>query len=302
MSMFTKVIVMGLVMASFSLVAQEDQTEESEATEERFDKSRPSWSSGLPERKKNMAAPRPSIKPEIENEIEIDVSEFGLIDESEAVELPEAIIETTDEQAPADAQVETAAEVVETEVVETEVVEPEAIEAEPVNDVAEESTDSSTLELPVEEPPVNEQPVDEQPAEEVVNTEEPVDEVIEVESQPSSELVSIEDNAVTVSSPTDNTIEQAVQQEYKWLLLERVSPEYPRQAAREQLEGWVDVEVLLGPNGEVVDANVKKTSRKGNVFSRSALTAVKKWRFEQPTAEQMNSTELRKVYRLDFTF
>ncbi|WP_395375352.1 TonB family protein [Marinicella sp. W31] len=301
MSTLTKVIVMGLAMMSLAVVAQEEQTEESETAEERFDKSRPSWSSGLPERKKKMSAPRPAIKPEIENEIEIDVSEFGLTDEAEIVELPESVIDTTEEEQAAEALVdsaeEVASDVLDIQATETETVESELVDtAESINEAVEEPVESTVL----TNPDVEELSVDEQDAEEVVS--EPVDEVIEVESQPSSELVSIEDDAVTISSPTDNTIEQGLQQEYAWVLLERVSPEYPRQAAREKLEGWVEVEVVLAPTGEVADANVKRTSRKGNVFSRSALTAVKKWRFQQPTAEQIGATDLKKIYRLDFTF
>ena len=299
MSMLTKVIVMGLVVMNFASVAQ-DESEESKEPD-RFDKARPSWSSGLPERKKMTPTPNASLKPEIENEIEIDVSEFGLTEDINIAELPEPAVEAEEavEEAPAVEEVNEA-EVVEIPVETTP--EPEPVVETPVETEVEEPAESvATISAPVEEAPVEEIPAEieqEQPTE-VADT---AEEVIEVESQPSTEMVSIEDNAITSSEPNDNTIEQGLESDYRWRLIDRVSPEYPRQAARDQLEGWVDVEVTIGANGEVVNANVKKTSRKGNVFSRSALTAVRKWRFQQPTAEQLSNSELKKTYRLDFTF
>jgi TonB family protein len=58
-----------------------------------------------------------------------------------------------------------------------------------------------------------------------------------------------------------------------------VAPEYPEDAARQGVEGSVKVRFTIGTEGKVTDAAVVE-STPGRVFDRSALAAVRRWRFE----------------------
>jgi len=62
------------------------------------------------------------------------------------------------------------------------------------------------------------------------------------------------------------------------LPLVRVEPQYPPQAARRGLEGWVYVRFTITTAGSIKDAVVVKSSH--NVFERAALAAVSKWKYQ----------------------
>ncbi len=59
----------------------------------------------------------------------------------------------------------------------------------------------------------------------------------------------------------------------------RLEPVYPRAAARAGKEGWVKVAFTITAEGGVVDAAVVESSPR-RVFDRSALRAIRKWRFQ----------------------
>jgi protein TonB len=59
----------------------------------------------------------------------------------------------------------------------------------------------------------------------------------------------------------------------------RLEPVYPRAAARAGKEGWVKVAFTITAEGGVVDASVVESSPR-RVFDRSALRAIRKWRFQ----------------------
>lgn len=59
----------------------------------------------------------------------------------------------------------------------------------------------------------------------------------------------------------------------------RVEPVYPRQAARNGEQGWVKIEFTITEQGIVVDPAVVD-ARPGRTFDRSALTAIRQWRFQ----------------------
>lgn len=61
------------------------------------------------------------------------------------------------------------------------------------------------------------------------------------------------------------------------LPLVRVEPEYPPQAARSGLEGWVQLRFSITTGGTVADVVVVKSS--DSVFDRAAVSAVKKWKY-----------------------
>lgn len=72
------------------------------------------------------------------------------------------------------------------------------------------------------------------------------------------------------------------------LPLVRVEPQYPPQAQRRKLEGWVQVRFTISTAGSVKDATVIKSS--DPVFERNAIQAVNKWKY-QPQMQAGKPTE-----------
>jgi protein TonB len=62
------------------------------------------------------------------------------------------------------------------------------------------------------------------------------------------------------------------------LPLVRVEPQYPPQAAKRGLEGWVQLQFTVTTAGSVDDVTVVKSSNA--VFERAAVEAVRKWKYE----------------------
>jgi protein TonB len=58
----------------------------------------------------------------------------------------------------------------------------------------------------------------------------------------------------------------------------RIQPEYPIQARQKRIEGWVDVQFTVGPDGSVRDPVVLSAEPKA-IFDRAALQAVKGWKY-----------------------
>ena len=67
------------------------------------------------------------------------------------------------------------------------------------------------------------------------------------------------------------------------LPLVRVEPQYPPQAARRGLEGWVHVRFTITTAGSIKNAVVVKSSN--GVFERAALQAVAKWKYQPQTKD-----------------
>jgi periplasmic protein TonB len=61
--------------------------------------------------------------------------------------------------------------------------------------------------------------------------------------------------------------------------LQRIAPQYPRDAARAGITGWVRLEVLVNADGSVRSAKVVEAQPKG-LFDASAVTAVLRWKFK----------------------
>lgn len=62
------------------------------------------------------------------------------------------------------------------------------------------------------------------------------------------------------------------------LPLVRVEPQYPPQAARRGLEGWVQLRFTISTSGSVENVGVVKSSN--SIFERAAADAVKRWKYE----------------------
>ena len=71
-------------------------------------------------------------------------------------------------------------------------------------------------------------------------------------------------------------------------------PSYPADAARRGLEGFVEVEFVIGADGKVGSVDVLK-AQPPRVFEREAVRAVKGWTF-QPSGDG----ETRVKRRIDF--
>jgi protein TonB len=58
----------------------------------------------------------------------------------------------------------------------------------------------------------------------------------------------------------------------------RVNPQYPLRASERGIEGWVEVEFTISKLGTVKDPNVIN-SHPSSIFDRSALKAIRKWKY-----------------------
>ena len=68
-------------------------------------------------------------------------------------------------------------------------------------------------------------------------------------------------------------------------------PQYPMRAAQRGIEGWVDLEVTLGPDGSVERVEICDLS--DDVFSKPALIAVRKWRYDALAESESSQSTLR---------
>jgi protein TonB len=84
--------------------------------------------------------------------------------------------------------------------------------------------------------------------------------------------------------------------------LVRVEPSYPMRASQRGIEGWVDVQFTIGKAGTVKDL-VVLDSHPGTTFTRSALQAVSKWRYnpkvENGIPVERPGIRVRLEFRLD---
>lgn len=84
--------------------------------------------------------------------------------------------------------------------------------------------------------------------------------------------------------------------------IERVPPKYPVSMARSNMEGWVRVSFVVDENGAVVDPIIHDSSGL-KAFEKSALKAVKQWRYEPAMlngepVEQCNS-KVQLMFKLE---
>jgi protein TonB len=80
--------------------------------------------------------------------------------------------------------------------------------------------------------------------------------------------------------------------------LQRISPQYPRDAARARITGWVQLEVLVNADGTVRSARVLEAKPKG-LFEAAAVAAVLKWKFK-PKVVNGQSVAQRGAQRIEF--
>jgi protein TonB len=83
------------------------------------------------------------------------------------------------------------------------------------------------------------------------------------------------------------------------LPLQRIPPQYPRDAARGGVTGWVQLEVLVNADGSVRSAKVIDAKPRG-VFEASAVQAVMRWKFK-PKVENGKPVEQRGAQKIEFS-
>lgn len=81
--------------------------------------------------------------------------------------------------------------------------------------------------------------------------------------------------------------------------LVRVPPIYPPRAAERGIEGWVVIEYTIAGNGTVKTARAI-ASEPGNIFNRSAVKAVMKWKFKPKIVDGKPVEQPGKQTRLTF--
>ena len=80
----------------------------------------------------------------------------------------------------------------------------------------------------------------------------------------------------------------------------RVLPEYPARARLQGIQGWVQLEITVSPNGRVSGAKVVDAKPK-DVFEQAALKAIEQWRFK-PAYREGQAVEQKALQRLHFRF
>ena len=83
----------------------------------------------------------------------------------------------------------------------------------------------------------------------------------------------------------------------------RIDPQWPREALMDGTEGFVRCEVLIGPDGSVLDVKVVE-AEPGRLFVRNAVRAVRRWKFKPRivdgvAVERWATTSI--VFQLDST-
>ncbi len=77
-----------------------------------------------------------------------------------------------------------------------------------------------------------------------------------------------------------------------------VAPQYPSDALRKGIEGWVELAFTVMPNGSVDDVEVRNASP-ADVFDDAAIRAIRQWRFE-PVVRNGKAVPQRAMVRLRF--
>jgi TonB family protein len=62
------------------------------------------------------------------------------------------------------------------------------------------------------------------------------------------------------------------------VLLKRVDPQYPVNAAKKNIQGYVKMEFDISESGKPININIVETSS-GIIFNKSSIQALKKWRY-----------------------
>ncbi|WP_095497365.1 energy transducer TonB [Paraferrimonas haliotis] len=81
--------------------------------------------------------------------------------------------------------------------------------------------------------------------------------------------------------------------------LVRIEPRYPIPAAREKIQGWVQLGFSIDIDGSVSDIFVVAAEPQG-VFEQAAISALQKWRYQPEYSDGKAIKQKGKVVQLDF--
>ena len=109
--------------------------------------------------------------------------------------------------------------------------------------------------------------------------------------------VAVQDVLHRISYEFDDQSTRAIEEEY--LPLVKVRPEYPQRALERGIEGYVVLSFTVTETGSVESPVVVDGSPPG-IFERSAMQAVKKFRYEPKTLDGHPVSVSQVTYRLDF--
>jgi len=79
----------------------------------------------------------------------------------------------------------------------------------------------------------------------------------------------------------------------------RINPKYPTSAARDGIEGWVQLSFSISPTGEVIDPVVTNAEPK-RTFDREAIRAIKRWKYRPKVIEGVAQLQTGQTVQLDF--
>lgn len=79
----------------------------------------------------------------------------------------------------------------------------------------------------------------------------------------------------------------------------RINPKYPTTAARDGIEGWVQLSFSISPTGEVIDPVVINAEPK-RTFDREAIRAIKRWKYRPKVIEGVAQLQTSQTVQLDF--
>jgi protein TonB len=80
--------------------------------------------------------------------------------------------------------------------------------------------------------------------------------------------------------------------------MQRISPQYPSDARRAGISGWVQLEILVNADGSVRSAKVTDAKPRG-LFEAAAVTAVLRWKFK-PKIQDGKPVEQRGSQKIEF--
>jgi len=79
----------------------------------------------------------------------------------------------------------------------------------------------------------------------------------------------------------------------------RINPKYPPVAARDGIEGWVQISFSISPTGEVINPVIIDAEPK-RVFDREAIRAIKRWKYRPKVVEGVAQLQANQSVQLDF--
>jgi TonB family protein len=85
------------------------------------------------------------------------------------------------------------------------------------------------------------------------------------------------------------------------VITQRAGPKYPRLATNKKIEGWVEVGFQVNEKGEAINVHVVD-AHPANVFDKSSVRAVEKWKFQPAEDIATGQTVISAVNVTKFTF